>query len=72
MNAFARMTDKEAKAVHRQMVDVERLLINALAENGYSYTDKKVTRIKKKEQESVENEGEVRYNRGEEKYTEKD
>ena len=60
------MTDKQAQAVHRQMADTERLLLNALAENGYSYKGGKVTRVKKeaeKEQESVEKDGEVRYNR---------
>ena len=38
-------------------------MLNALTENGYSYVDGKVTRAKKKEQETVEKEGEARYNR---------
>ena len=74
-NALSRMTDKEAKAAHRKMLDTERLLLRALAEIGYSYKGGKVTRVKKeaeKEQESVEKDGEVRYNRGDGKYTEKD
>lgn len=61
-NALSRMTDKEAKAAHRKMLDTERLLLKALAENGYAYVDGRVVKKEKKEPEDVENEDGVRYN----------
>lgn len=48
------------------MEAVEQLLLNALAEKGYTYCDGKVVSVRppeEKEGESVDKQGEVRYNR---------